>query len=163
MVAASSAERKLMEELEAMKVSVVITKGYIPLTLSVVMFSSTSIGAVARDATAQAKAHTLTWCLESRQDAYKHCSHTLYTNTAVCNHHLSLLQAMFSQLREENAKLATSSGGGADVSALQDMLARKQAELQEVNCDCDTTYHITYADNVSIVTPTLWYRITDTS
>jgi hypothetical protein len=51
---------------------------------------------------------------------------------------------MFSQLREENAKLATSSGGGADVSALQDMLARKQAELQEVICDFDTTYNIGY-------------------
>jgi hypothetical protein len=46
---------------------------------------------------------------------------------------------MFSQLREEHAKLATSSGGGADVSALQQMLARKQAELQEVKCHVYTT------------------------
>jgi hypothetical protein len=84
-------------------------------------------------------------------------SQALYTHILLylCNHTSSLLQAMFSQLREENAKLATSSGGGADVSALQDMLARKQAELQEVNCDCHTTYHITYADNVFIVTVTL--------
>ena len=42
---------------------------------------------------------------------------------------------MFEQLREENQKLKGNEGGGggADVSALEAMLSRKQAELAAVS------------------------------
>lgn len=62
---------------------------------------------------------------------------------------IKITQAMFEQLRQENAKLKTNEpgGGGADFSSMQDMLMRKQAELAAVRLQACNALCKAYVDS----------------